>query len=85
MRLSATPPPVRTRPAGRIATPIGPFLMPYYRYRTPTMHGPWRDSRLKAECDAVGSGVAEFAGGRGQFQWKVEGEIETQAADARRA
>ncbi|MGQ0661601.1 hypothetical protein [Sphingosinicella sp.] len=52
--------------------------MPYYRYRTATLHGPWRDSRLKAECDAVAMGQAEFTGGRGDFAWKVEGEIEQQ-------
>lgn len=49
--------------------------MPSYRYRTRTLHGPWRDSRLKAECDAVATGQAEFAG-RGEFRWKVQGEIE---------
>ena len=59
--------------------------MPHYRYRTATLHGPWRDSRLKAECDAVANGQAEFAGGRGQFQWKVEGEIELQAAERKGA
>ena len=59
--------------------------MPYYRYRTATLHGPWRDSRLKAECDAVATGQAEFAGGRGQFQWKVEGEIEAQSAERKGA
>jgi hypothetical protein len=52
--------------------------MPYYRYRTATLIGPWRDSRLKAECDAVAAGLAEFAGGRGQLSWKVPGEIEPQ-------
>lgn len=55
--------------------------MPAYRYRTATLIGPWRDSRLKAECDAVASGQAEFAGGRGDFAWKVEGEIELKAAE----
>ncbi len=55
--------------------------MAYYRYRTATLHGPWRDSRLKAECDAVATGQAEFAGGRGDFAWKVEGEIELQVIE----
>lgn len=53
--------------------------MPRYRYRTQTLVGPWRDSRLKAECDAVAMGQAEFAGGRAGFVWKVEGEIEAEA------
>lgn len=60
-------------------------LMAYYRYRTATLRGPWRDSRLKAECDAVAAGQAEFAGGRGHFQWKVEGEIELQSAERKAA
>lgn len=58
--------------------------MPYYRYRTQTLHGPWRDSRLKAECDAVARGQAEFSGGRGDLAWKVEGEIELQTDETRR-
>jgi hypothetical protein len=59
--------------------------MPYFRYRTATLRGPWRDSRLKAECDAVAAGQAEFAGGRGQFQWRVEGSIELQSAERKDA
>lgn len=47
-----------------------------YRYRTAILLGPWRDSRLKAECDAVARGQAEFAGSSGRFVWKVPGEIE---------
>ena len=52
--------------------------MPRYRYRTATLVGPWRDSRDKAECDAVAVGQAEFQG-RGvseRLVWKVAGEIE---------
>ena len=52
--------------------------MPRYRYRTATLVGPWRDSRDKAECDAVAVGQAEFQG-RGASErlvWKVSGEIE---------
>ncbi len=81
--------------ASRIPAPAGPpdgrfrfdwsQEMPYYRYRTATLVGPWRDSRLKAECDAVATGQAEFAGGRGQFQWKVAGEIELQSAETKSA
>lgn len=51
--------------------------MPRYRYRTQTLVGPWRDSRLKAETDAVAAGQAELAGRHGQqFVWRVPGEIE---------
>ena len=58
--------------------------MPRYRYRTQTLVGPWRDSRLKAECDAVAMGQADFAGGRAGFVWKVEGEIGRTACAVRR-
>ena len=50
--------------------------MPRYRYRTATLVGPWRDSLLKAETDAVAIGQAFFERGVGRFLWKVEGEIE---------
>ena len=52
--------------------------MARYRYRTATLVGPWRDSRDKAECDAVAVGQAEFQG-RGAAErlvWRVAGEIE---------
>jgi len=52
--------------------------MARYRYRTATLVGPWRDSRDKAECDAVALGQAEFQG-RGvaeRLVWKVAGVIE---------
>lgn len=51
--------------------------MPLYRYRTATLVGPWRDSILKAETDAVAVGLALFEGSSGRFAWKVPGEIET--------
>ena len=50
--------------------------MPRYRYRTVTLVGPWRDSILKAETDAVAVGLAGFEGKGGRFAWKVPGEIE---------
>ena len=50
--------------------------MARYRYRTSTLVGPWRDSRLKAECDAVLVGQARFEGKDGRFVWNVAGEIE---------
>ena len=49
--------------------------MPRYRYRTATLVGPWRDSRLKAETDAVEIGQAMFDV-RGGIVWNVTGEIE---------
>ena len=55
--------------------------MSFYRYQTATLHGPWRDSRLKAECDAVAAGLAEFTGRRGEITWKVPGEIEPQRTE----
>lgn len=51
-----------------------------YRYRTATLIGPWRESRLQAECDAVAIGQAEFIGSSGQLEWKVQGEIEVSGA-----
>lgn len=50
--------------------------MPRYRYRTATLTGPWRDSILKAEIDAVAAGQLEFQEGEGRLAWKVPGEIE---------
>ena len=52
--------------------PVRP--MPRFRYRTATLVGPWRDSRLKAETDAVAIGQARFEA-RG-IVWQVTGEIE---------
>ena len=56
--------------------------MPRYRYRTATLVGPWRDSRLKAECDAVAVGQAEYEGHASMLVWKVEGEIEVSQGGA---
>ena len=56
------------------------FAMPnhLYRYRTAILVGPWRDSRLKAECDAVAAGQAEFGGAScGRLVWRAPGTIET--------
>ena len=50
--------------------------MPRFRYRTATLIGPWRDSRLKAETDAVARGQAKIEGHVGRFVWLVPGEIE---------
>jgi hypothetical protein len=50
--------------------------VPRYRYRTSSLIGPWRDSRLKAECDAVAVGQAEYCPAGRDLIWRVEGEIE---------
>ena len=50
--------------------------MPRYRYRTSSLIGPWRDSRLKAECDAVAIGQAEYCPAGRELIWRVEGTIE---------
>ena len=47
-----------------------------YRYRTQTLIGPWRDSRLKAETDAVALHQAVIDQGNGKLVWRVPGEIE---------
>lgn len=55
--------------------------MPRYRYRTAILVGPWRDSRLKAECDAVAAGQAEFEGAKlGNLIWRATGSIEADPA-----
>jgi hypothetical protein len=52
-----------------------------YRYRTPVLTGPWRDSRAAALRDAVGAKQARiddsFPDG---VHWLVPGEIEEEAA-----
>ncbi len=58
--------------------------MARYRYRTSTLVGPWRDSRLKAETDAVALRQAQFENG-GRFAWLVEGEIEIEDLPEARA
>ena len=50
--------------------------MKRYRYRTATLVGPWRDSRLKAESDAIAMGQAVIERSSGTFVWRVAGEIE---------
>jgi hypothetical protein len=52
--------------------------MPRFRYRTETLVGPWRETRLEAETDAVCAGQAMFAGEtRERIEWRVTGGIET--------
>ena len=57
--------------------------MARYRYRTATQIGPWRDSRLTAECDAVAVGQARFEPRDGSFAWNVAGEIEVSEGEVR--
>ncbi|MGZ8281406.1 MAG: hypothetical protein ACXWUN_00475 [Allosphingosinicella sp.] len=46
-----------------------------YRYRTSTLVGPWRRTRLQAELDAVAAGQA-MLDHVGDMRWLVDGEIE---------
>jgi hypothetical protein len=60
--------------------------MPRYRYRTETLVGPWRKSRLEAETDAVAAGQAMFDGRRpSSLVWRVAGEIEVEGEGPERA
>lgn len=57
--------------------------MSRYRYRTAALVGPWRDSHLKAETDAIAYGQAMIEPGSGKFVWRVPGEIEVDGAPPR--
>lgn len=51
--------------------------MARYRYRTPVLMGPWRDSRAAALRDAIGAKQATADDGQpGGVRWLVPGEIE---------
>ena len=53
--------------------------MPRYRYRTETLIGPWRETRLQAETDAVAARQAMYAGEtRDRIVWRVVGKIEAE-------
>lgn len=48
-----------------------------YRYRTPALTGPWRDSSADALRDAVSARQAEYDEARPSgVKWMVPGEIE---------
>ena len=48
-----------------------------YRYRTPALTGPWRDSNEDAVRDAVSARQAEYDEERpSRIKWLVPGEIE---------
>lgn len=53
-----------------------------YRYRTPVLTGPWRDSHDDAVRDAVRSRQAKIDDrGSGGLQWIVPGGIEERVTD----
>jgi hypothetical protein len=49
----------------------------HYRYRTPALTGPWRESQDDAIRDAVNAKQARYDAGRPSgIEWIVPGEIE---------
>lgn len=53
-----------------------------YRYRTPVLTGPWRDSQDEAVRDAVKAKQAEIDGGSPSgVRWIVPGRIEERATE----
>jgi len=53
-----------------------------YRYRTPVLTGPWRDSHDAAVNDAVKSKQAVIGrGGSSALRWIVPGRIEEQVTN----
>lgn len=55
-----------------------------YRYRTAILVGPWRESRLEAERDAVAARQARFEEGNGgTLIWRCPGTIEADGGDRR--
>jgi hypothetical protein len=57
--------------------------MKRYRYRTATLVGPWRESRLQAETDAIAIRQAVLEPASGKLVWKVSGDIEVGETPAR--
>jgi len=54
-----------------------------YRYRTPALTGPWRDSHDDAVSDAVRAKQARRdPDAPSGFEWTVPGEIETRNSEA---
>ncbi len=47
-----------------------------YRYRTPALVGPWRESPADALKDAAKAGQLMFEAGGSAMRWMVAGEIE---------
>jgi hypothetical protein len=52
-----------------------------YRYRTPALTGPWRDSHEEAVGDAVKAKQAAIEGGSSELRWIVPGRIEERVTD----
>jgi hypothetical protein len=53
-----------------------------YRYRTPALTGPWRDSHDEARRDAIKAKQAVAEGGRSSgLRWIVPGRIEERVND----
>ena len=50
--------------------------MRLYRYRTPALVGPWRDTLDDAVNDAARAGQLVFEGNASAMRWMVSGEIE---------
>ena len=56
--------------------------MARYRYRTPALAGPWRDSREAALRDAVAANQARHdPDSPSGVKWLVAGDIEEQESD----
>jgi hypothetical protein len=49
-----------------------------YRYRSPALHGPWRDDRESAIADAIVAGQA-FKDDEGQLHWQDSASLEEEA------
>jgi hypothetical protein len=57
-----------------------------YRYRTPALTGPWRDSRAAAVNDAVRAKQAEIEEeGPSNVRWIVPGRIEERGTEEKAA
>ena len=55
-----------------------------YRYRTPVLTGPWRESEDEAARDAVKARQAEPGGNSpSELRWIVPGRIEEQVSEAK--
>lgn len=60
----------------------GEKRLPRYRYQTPALTGPWRESEAEALADAVRANQLRIEGE--DRQWLVPGHIEESAAPAPR-
>jgi hypothetical protein len=52
-----------------------------YRYRTPALQGPWRETREAAVADAIAAGQAERTSGEADgVHWRDGAHLEEQPA-----